>query len=188
MESKLVGLLRAALRKHDRGATLLVEASKGSFDADNAATLGILTSSGMEGLYICVRKPLDDICTALKKGRFDRSRVVFLEVTDSPSKASKEQCTTIAVPKSASELIRAIQSAMGGLRGAKKFIYMDSIDALCAMMPLPEIMKVTEFLRRVNQKREAEYVILAFVEEFPQKRFIRDVAVHADEYVTASGG
>lgn len=187
MDTESTEALGAALGRHDRGAIIILELPKSSFDASSVESLRFLTSKGMEGIYISIRRPLKEVRPLLEKSKVGMSRLLFISLQGAKAEDPGSECVMISGPGDTGGLIRAVQTSLKKLKSAKKFIYLDTLDVLAASVSLAELMKLSEFFMRLSRKREAENIVLAFDEAYPEKQFITGTAMHADEIITSSG-
>lgn len=179
---KLMRDFEAALRRHERGAIIAIEAPEGSA-AINASSIRILLAAGMDGVYIDFRRTTKDAAAHLKKCGAGPARLVLISAIGECAGETPPGCIQMPPGESTGELVRAVQSALSALNSPKKFIFVDSLAQLADSASLAETMKFSEFLTRLVGKRDVEYVILAFEASSARKKFIKDTAIRVDEVI-----
>jgi KaiC/GvpD/RAD55 family RecA-like ATPase len=154
----------------------------------NVSSVKTLTGNGFEGVYVSFQRPFNNISSLLKQQGININKLFFVDVATAFGGELQEKslrCIHISQSIDIDELVRAIYTSLDGLKGKKKFIFIDSLTTLALYKPLSETMRFSEFLM-LTAKKHKEKVLLVFnvAKDLAQKKFIKDVALHVDEVIS----
>ncbi|MEW6036395.1 MAG: hypothetical protein AB1529_07320 [Candidatus Micrarchaeota archaeon] len=182
----LKAALVKALQSHAGGVIMMELPAEDYFEA-NAAAVAQLAEDGFEGVYISFQRPFGNVSGMLKQRGVDTGKIIFIDVATALGEEEHEKhsrCIHISREVSVDELVRAVHTGLRRLGGKKKFVFIDSLTTITLHKPLSESMRFYEFLVSTAKVGESGLVlVLSVAKELRQKRFIEDVAVHADEVI-----
>jgi KaiC/GvpD/RAD55 family RecA-like ATPase len=158
--------------------------AEGYFDA-GAEVVASLTASSFEDVYVSFQRPCRNVLDALSRRGVDTKKLTVIDAATSFG-GGRQDRACVYVPRNAAVdgLVRAIYTSLGRLGGKKRFIFIDSLTTITLHKPLSETMRFFEFLLRTVKNHEGGIIlVLNVAQELAQKKFIEDVAVHADEII-----
>jgi KaiC/GvpD/RAD55 family RecA-like ATPase len=165
----------------------MMELPADSYFEANAAAVAQLTGDGFEGVYVSFQRPFGNVSALLKQRGVDTGKLVFIDVATALGEEEHERhsrCIHVSEAVSVDELVRAVHTGLGRIGGKRKFVFVDSLTTITLHKPLSESMRFCEFLVSTAKVRDSGLVlVLSVAKELRQKRFIEDVAVHADEVI-----
>lgn len=179
-------LLSDAMERHPDGGVFLIELPAESYFEAGSESLRFLIGNGMEGDYVSFQRPSENVSELLEKGGINVSKIIFIDVASGlggKKERSGARCVHIGEGIEIDELSRAVYTTLPKLKG-KKFIYIDSLTTIALHKPLSEMMRLFEFLVMETRKAKGTVLIINVARELAQKKFIEDVAVHADEIIS----
>ena len=182
-------LLETAIKKHERGAVIMMELPADAYFDKNITSIKILTELDFDGIYISFQRPFKNLFSLFEKQGIDINKLLFIDIATALGEHEQEKhtrCVHISPNIDIDELVRAIYTSLPKLKGKKKFIFIDSLTTITLYKPLSETMRFSEFLVRSVKKHEVENVILVFnvAKDLAQKKFIKDIALRVDEVIT----
>lgn len=192
MTKGLISSLAVALKRHKEGAIIMVELPADSYFESSSDSVKLLTSKGFGGIYISFQRPFKNIASLLKQKGTNLDKLIFIDAATSigsiggKSQQSGPRCIHISPDIDVDELVRAIYTSLPKLKSKKKFVFLDSLTTIALYKPLSEILRFSEFLVRMVKKQEVESVIFNVAKDLAQKKFIRDIGMHADEVIIIS--
>ncbi len=179
--------LEKAARDAAEGGIIMMELPAESYFEANVVSVKTLTEAGYSGVYVSFQRPFGNVLALLKQGGVDTKNIIFVDAATALSDEEHEKhaaCVHISKDFGIDELVRAIYTSLGRLKGAKRFIFIDSLTTITLHKPLSETMRLFEFLvRTAKEHRDGTLLVLNVAGELAQKRFIEDVAVHADTVI-----
>ncbi len=181
--------LENAIKKHERGAVIMMELPADAYFDKNITSIKILTELDFDGIYISFQRPFKNLFSLFEKQGIDINKLLFIDIATALGEHEQEKhtrCVHISPNIDIDELVRAIYTSLPKLKGKKKFIFIDSLTTITLYKPLSETMRFSEFLVRSVKKHEVENVILVFnvAKDLAQKKFIKDIALRVDEVIT----
>ena len=179
--------LSEALKKHKQGAIVMMELPAESYFESNIASIKLLTSKGLGGVYISFQRPYKNIFSLLKQKGIKPNNLIFIDAATAvggEARESEGRCVHISPDIDIDELVRAIYTSLPKLKNKKKFVFIDSLTTIALYKPLSEILRFSEFLMRMVRNREIDNVIFNVAKDLAQKKFIQDIAIKADEVIT----
>lgn len=186
MIKKIEKSLETAIKKHKTGTVIMMELPAEAYFEANSATVKLLTGKGFEGVYVSFHRPFKSISSMLKQEGVNINKLIFVDVASALGGEIQEKtprCVHISPEIDIDELVRAIYTSLDRLEG-KKFVFVDSLTTMALYKPLSETMRFSEFLM-LTVRKDKEKVLLVFnvAKDLAQKKFIQDIALHADEVV-----
>ena len=179
--------LADALKKHKEGSIVMMELPTDAYFESNISSIKLLASKGFGGVYISFQRPFKNISSLLKQRGINLNNLIFIDAATAVGGEAQEsggKCVHISPDIDIDELVRAIYTSLPKLKSKKKFVFIDSLTTIALYKPLSEILRFSEFLIRMVRNQEIENVIFNVAKDLAQKKFIRDIAVHADEVIT----
>ena len=170
--------LDEALKRHERGAVVMVEVPTDSYLDTNALLVDAMTSKTYDCIYLSLRPPFEKILSSLNAIP-GKNKLFFIAA------GGKAAAKFIPVNKNpdVEEIVWAIKAALPRLKSMKKFIFVDSLSSISENQPLGELLRLSEYLSRLVRKREIEGLILVFDSSYSNSEFIKDVALRVDEVI-----
>lgn len=178
--------LAGALKKHKEGAIVMMELPADTYFESNIASVKLLTSKGFGGIYISFQRPYMNIFSLLKQKGVNSNNLIFVDAATAVGGVLQDtnpKCIHISPTIDIDELVRAIYTSLPKLKSKKKFVFIDSLTTIALYKPLSEILRFSEFLIRMVKKREVGNVIFNVAKDLAQKKFIKDIAIHANEVI-----
>jgi KaiC/GvpD/RAD55 family RecA-like ATPase len=178
-----------AVNAHKDGAMMLVNHSSQDYLESTARAIKALTDGGYCGVYISFQRPYSNIYKYLKSYGADVDKIAFIDAATSlanEKEVKADNCIHISADLNIDELVRAVYTSVEKLSGKNKFIYMDSLSTITLYKPLSEVMRFSEFMERIVQKHEIQLAAFGVAEDFSNKKFVKDIALRADEVIAAS--
>lgn len=158
------GTIEEAVEGHlQKGGAVMMELPAKTYFESNMASLDALTRRGFGGLYISLERPISDVRSVLRKKGVDTGNVVFVDASAPRAEgAADEDNMSMHVSEKigVDELVCVINSALPKLKARKRFILIDSAQALSGSKPLSELERFWEFLARKMRQRGFEDVLL----------------------------
>lgn len=176
--------LREAIEKalKSNKNVIMMELPTDSYLEAGTSSIKALVDLGYKGVYVSFQRPCSNISSILNGKGIDTKKLIFIDAA-SPLAEQKTSgnCVFISENVEVDELVRAVYTSLGKLDG-KKFIYIDSMSTIALYKPLSETMRLSEFLVRTVRKENCA-LVFNVAKDLAQKRFIRDIALKADEVI-----
>jgi KaiC/GvpD/RAD55 family RecA-like ATPase len=186
-EERIRDALEKAIKKHSKGAIIVMELPVEEYMQSKSAAVKLLTGMGYGGAYISFQRPYKNLQSMLKQQGAETDDIMCIDVASAFAKGRRDEgggkCISISDDLDIDELVRGIYTSLAKVKGLKKFIYVDSITTVTLHKPLSEIMRLCEFLRHTIRKGEAEFLIINVAKDLAQSRFVKDIALQADEVI-----
>ncbi len=173
------------LKKHQSGVIILELPTELYFES-NMKTLHGLLQNGYEGLYISFQRPFGNLAQLLPQKGISLKKLLILDVATAFAAEEHQKharCVHLPPNFAIDDLSRAIYTSLEQIKIKKRFILIDSLTTITLYKPLSEVMRFFEFLQETVEKQQGVLLILNVASELTQKKFIKDIAIAADEVI-----
>lgn len=182
MDGRIKALLEEAIGKKKN--VIMVELPAEGYYDSSAESIRTMLKMGFDGVYVSFQRPFKSVCSFMDSLGIDTRRMKFVDVASSlaEEKQEKDARCTITATNEIDDIVRAVYTSLNGLSSPRKFVFIDSLTTIALYKPLSETMRLSEFLVRTVRKDNG-ILIFNVAKDLSQKKFIRDIALKADEVI-----
>jgi KaiC/GvpD/RAD55 family RecA-like ATPase len=181
--------LAEALHEYKSGAIFMMELTAERYLEENLASVKLLLTKSFEGVYISFHRPFNNLSLVMEKSGINVNKLMIVDVATAvtqETQAVHTRCVHISPAIDIDELVRAIYTSMLKLKSKKQFVFIDSLSTITLYKPLSETMRFSEFLIRTVKSHSVDTTLIFNVaQDFSQKKFIKDIAIHVDKIIQA---
>jgi hypothetical protein len=177
-----------AITTHTAGAVLMMELPSEQYFTANASSIKVLTDTGYEGVYVSFQRPFVNIFSLFQKQGINVDKLLIIDGATACIEGMQEKnprCVPISSSLDLTVLIQTICMSLSRLTNRERFVCIDSLSTMALYEPFSDPFKVSEMLIRMVRKQGFDHVtfILNVSEDLSRKRFFKDVARYADEFI-----
>jgi hypothetical protein len=181
------GLIHA-ITTHTAGSVLMMELPSEQYFTANASSIKVLTDTGYEGVYVSFQRPFVNIFSLFQKQGINVDKLLIIDGATACSEGKQEKnprCVRISSSMDLNVLIQTICMSLSRLKSRERFVCIDSLSTMALYEPFSDPFKVSEMLVQMVRKQGFDHVtfILNVSEDLSQKRFFKDIARYADEFI-----
>lgn len=187
-ETNVTELINEGINRQKENFVAILEVPEENYLDVNLETIKVLVEKfGYSGLYITIQRPHTNLMKQFEKRDIDAKKIYFIDAASSAAEETGKQtknCMYVPKELNIDDLTRATYKMLPGIKGGKKFLFLDSITTLMLYQPLSETLRFAEFLTRTLRKSDLSAIIMNVGKELAQERFIRDIVFQCDEIIT----
>jgi hypothetical protein len=183
--------LAEALKQHDASAVIMVELPTDTYFAVNAASLKFLISRGFQGVYLSFQRPFSNVASLFSEYGIDDGKLLVIDGATSLSGEPQGQhkgCVYFSAAADIDALTQMIYVALQGLKGKKKFVFIDSLTTLALYRSFDETIKFAHVLAKIIRRKEFAHGTLLFnvAADLSEQGVVQDVACFVDQVINVA--